>query len=259
MRNPLLIFKEQYLNVDMDFIKSVANAFYSANIVFSEIFILSKNDKVEFQNVLEKSSFQDDVLFIIEPNILSFDINKVICEVLKTSFSINEKAKSIIEELNEKINSNYSINNAMIPVNAILLANTEGEKQGYILEDKVFSLIKLPSEINLIKNFIQEYIVRFFENKFNLRREVFTLKYFGDKDKLFFALKEIENKYNFVKYSYECKYGDYLVQLVFDGDVSKKDYDEAVRLFISRVKDGVYAEFDTSLSSRLFDLLKLAD
>ena len=94
-------------------------------------------------------------------------------------------------------------------------------------------------------------------HKLYIKREVFTVKYFGETDRIYYTLNEITSKFEFVKYTVDVKNKDALIKLIFDGSIAKRDYDDVVRLFVSRLQDGIYAEFDTNLSSRLFDLLKL--
>lgn len=257
MKNTLVLFKNPSEEFNASYIENISNFFLSGKIVFSSIEIISTQDEVHFKRILERSKNVDDNLFILASDDIVYDIKKTISEQLNTVFCENENAKSILEKLNKNFNIPIKIENALFPLDATLVPNELGEKQGFLFEDGDFTLCYLPSIENEIKAMLENFVIKYFEQKYDIKREVFICKYFGEKLKLTTALNELKSKYPFIDYSIKESYGDFLVKLFFNGSITKREYDEILRLFITRVGSGVYAEFDTKLENRLFDLLKL--
>lgn len=257
MKNVLVLFKNHLEDIPCEYLKTVSDIFSASSIAFTSVELLDSEDGVSFKKVIERNKNSCDNLFIIKRSDLAFDIKGVISETMNTVFCENENAKILLESFERKMNKKYSSENIFIPMEATFIPNSIEPFNAFMMEDESFSLLYLPDNVNQIKDIVSGFILKYFENKYDLKIDVFTAKYFGDKDKLYHALYEIESKYPFVQYNVNINYGDALVKLVFTGGVSKKDYDDVIRLFMTRISDGVYAEFDTTLSERLFDLLRL--
>ncbi len=257
MKNTLVLFKNSAEEIPVKHLESISDAFSIGNIFFSQVEILSSNDEAGFKKCLERNKSIVDNLFILKRNDIKFDICSVVASVINIPFCENERAKEQLDKFSKINNKQYSEENAVIPIDTTFIPNDVEPFNAFMFEDGTFSLIYLPDREDMLSTIIQNFIVKYFENKYDLKREVFTVKYFGDIDKVYYTLNEISKKYTFVKYTVDVMNKDALIKLIFDGSIAKRDYDEVVRLFVLRLKDGIYAEFDTTLSERLFDLLKL--
>lgn len=86
----------------------------------------------------------------------------------------------------------------------------------------------------------------------------YTFKYFGESPLLKRGLKEAEEiSDGKLSYSVSALNGDSTIKLFFDKSADNSLKSECVRKFFGLVKDYVYAEFETTLTERVFDLLKL--
>ncbi|MBQ9513399.1 MAG: CinA family protein [Clostridia bacterium] len=85
-----------------------------------------------------------------------------------------------------------------------------------------------------------------------------VLKYFGDnkpiKDMLDDVSRETEGK---TTYEIIHDYGDNTVNIFFDDGVDERTEHDVLRRIVGEFYQDIYAEYDVSLSERLFDLLKL--
>jgi nicotinamide-nucleotide amidase len=100
------------------------------------------------------------------------------------------------------------------------------------------------------------YVLPYFENKFNVKSKRLILKYFGDLKKLNEVLKSAKDGKEGIQFNVTTLNGDTTVDLLFDGDMENVSRD-FVREVVENLKENIYAEFDTTLGERLFDLLKL--
>ncbi len=82
------------------------------------------------------------------------------------------------------------------------------------------------------------------------------IKYFGEREKLYNVLLNCQHNYG-----QDCVFdvkescGDYTLKLFLAQDEGRKQ--SILRDIVCELKDNIYAEFDTTLSQRLFDLLRL--
>ena len=103
-----------------------------------------------------------------------------------------------------------------------------------------------------------KYVLPYLENKLGIKKTRLTLKYFGDTNLLKQTLNRAEGlcEQGFYYNIFE-KFGDKTVDLFFDYDTLEETKKQVVRFIVAELKDSIYAEYDVSLSERLFDLLKL--
>jgi nicotinamide-nucleotide amidase len=102
-----------------------------------------------------------------------------------------------------------------------------------------------------------KYVLPYLENKYGVKNNRLILKYFGDIETLDDVLSQAEAIYEGLNCNITQKNGDVTVDLLFDGERDDKSRQEVVRFLIGKLKENIYAEFDTTLGERLFDLLKL--
>jgi nicotinamide-nucleotide amidase len=97
----------------------------------------------------------------------------------------------------------------------------------------------------------------YIENKFGIKSKRLTLKYFGDKKALYRTVEDATPLNGNIVVNIKEKHGDYTVEVLFKDGTDDTDRTDFIRRVVGELKDGIYAEFDTTLGERLFDLLKL--
>ncbi len=237
-------------------LSEILDVFSNCAIELDTLEILSLTDDLGFRRRVEEFKDTADTLLILDNENLSFDIRKIISEVTDTTFVENERAKSFAKAVAKERNEEYLENFSLMPIEASVIPNLAGKNQGFILDQSDFTLVFLPNRKEEFKPMFLSYVVPFIENKFNLKSQKLTLKYFGDKNTLLSVLKDNKENFGF-DYRVQGKYDDYTVTLFFNKDIEEQAKREAIREVVKRLKDNIYAEFDTTLSERLFDILKL--
>ena len=181
----------------------------------------------------------------------------IIGEELNAPFAENENAKRFAEAVANSKNLIYKEEFAAIPVGSAPIPNVNGVRQGYVADDKDFTLFVLPDAPEEFRVMCGKYVIPYLEQKYSLNRKRLVLKYFGNREALAKTLDKAREVSD-VKFSYDISFnnGDYTVGLCFE-DYAENNGAAAVRYIVSELKDDIYAESDVSLSERLFDLLKL--
>lgn len=241
----------------VDYIKDSLSVFSeSAGFSADTVSILSSSDDIGFKRNLEHFKDTVDNLVIVGGELADFDFKRIVAENHDTVLAENENAKRFAEAVAKSENLEYSDEYSLIPLEATLVPNLSGLCQGFMLDDKDFTLISLPHEYESLKDMCLKYVVPYLESKFAIKRKKLTLKYLGDEFKLTSVLKKAQSDCEGLKYSVSEKYGDYTVNLIFENCPSALQA-ETVRLIVGALKEDIYAETDVTLSVRLFDLLKL--
>ena len=256
MRTALIFFKRTEDPVDAEYLNSVCGALKNGGIDVERAEILSLSDDLAFKRSLEEFRNTADNLIVFGEN-AEFDLKGVIAEVMETELIENENAAKFAEAV-VKATGVYRAQYAMMPTEATVIPNLKGAYQGFMLEDNEFLLVVLPSVTDQIIRMCDGYVIPYFENRYGLKNYRLTFKYFGDGSRLNASLEEVRklSGENFF-YSVKTVYGDSTVNVTSTEKCQKKDFDNAVRQIVSRLRENIYAEFDTSLGERLFDLLKL--
>ncbi len=257
MKTVLILFKRADERVCPEYLKSVTDEFYNGGISVGALDLLSTDDDIAFRRLLEDYKDTADNVIVCGDNV-PFDIKGIIASVIDTALDVNENAKRFLDAVKKNNEIDYSDDYAVMPVDATLIPNLKGATQGFMLEDKEFSLVFLPSAVDELKPMCAQYVVPYFDTKYGRQPYRLCLKYFGDVNALPPVLDEAkriaENKLN---WSLNTKNGDTTVTLHFTADTDKSVSASAVRHIVAVLKDGIYAEFDTTLSERLYDILKL--
>lgn len=255
MKTALLIFKKPEESFDGEYLKTVTEILAGGGIDVDTLEVLSSSDISEFRKSFLRYKSTANNLLIIGGEEASFSVKEMVAEDMNTRLSENDNAFKFVEAV-ANANGEYADEElANLPIDAILVPNVLGQVQGFMLEDNVFTLIVLPKPFEELKAMINGYVTPYFETKYDLKRERFTFKYFGEIEILLGVLDKAEEIYGdgFIK-NLKTVYGDTTVNLIFDGG---KDTLEVKRYIITEIGENIYAEFDTTLESRLFDLLKL--
>lgn len=218
--------------------------------------ILKKGDEIRFKRRL--SEFKDSFdLLVFADGSGDATLKEIVAEVTETPLAENENARkflsAVITETGEKGEEHY----ALLPVESSVVPNLRGAYQGFILDKEDFVVAGLPEDPREFSAMAENYLFPFLENKFDLKRQRLTLKYFGERGELISALDNAKAKADcdFDFFLYE-KHGDFKVDLLFK-DKNSSESGAVIRSVVSELKDGIYAEEDKTLSERLFDCLSV--
>ena len=256
MKTALLFFRNPDSALTDDY-NAAAQVFLAAGFKADSIEILSLNDDLGFRRSLVNFKETADNLVVFINNGVTFNINDIIGEELNAPFAENENAKRFAEAVANSKNLIYKEEFAAIPVGSAPIPNVNGVRQGYVADDKDFTLFVLPDAPEEFRVMCGKYVIPYLEQKYSLNRKRLVLKYFGNREALAKTLDKAREVSD-VKFSYDISFnnGDYTVGLCFE-DYAENNGAAAVRYIVSELKDDIYAESDVSLSERLFDLLKL--
>ena len=256
MKTALLFFKNPDSALTDDY-NAAAQVFLAAGFKADSIEILSLNDDLGFKRSLVNFKEMADNLVVFINDGVTFNINDIIGEELNAPFAENENAKRFAEAVANSKNLIYKEEFAAIPVGSAPIPNVNGVRQGYVADDKDFTLFVLPDAPGEFRVMCGKYVIPYLEQKYSLNRKRLVLKYFGNREALAKTLDKAREVSD-VKFSYDISFnnGDYTVGLCFE-DYAENNGAAAVRYIVSELKDDIYAESDVSLSERLFDLLKL--
>ena len=254
MKNGLILFNSSNGSFDGEYIQSVTSLFQGAGLGFSRLEVLSCQDDLAFSRSIKEFRETFDNLVILCSKQVDFDLKKILSEIFDSPLVENDSALNFIKAV-----SNESVEGiekyALLPVDATLIPNLLGVFQGFLLDNREFTLAVLPAEIKEFSVTAGKYVIPYLEKKYELNGKRQTLKYFGEKARLVSALENAVKLANSkFRYLYTQHNGDFKVELLFD-DTS--DYKAIMRFLIQELKENIYAEFDTTLSERVFDLLKL--
>lgn len=258
MKTALVLFKSSEERICSDYIQNVTDEFYNGGISVDVLDLLKTDDDIAFRRRLEEYKDTADNVIILYGDNVKFDLKGIIASVTDTVLDVNENAKKFLETASEANGVRYPDYYAVMPTDATVIPNQSGPAQGFMLEDNEFSLVVLPNEIEQLKLICAQYVVPYFDTKYGKQPCRMCFKYFGDVSVLTSVLNEAEKiAEGKLDWNISAKRGDTLICLMFKAGTDKSVSDSAVRHIVSKLKDNIYAEFDTTLSERLFDLLKL--
>lgn len=258
MKTALIFFKHPFKSLDAEYINQAVEVFLSSGFSVDRTEILSDSDDLGFKRRIDEIKDTFDNLVIADDGKVTFSIKKIVAESFNSVLIENDNAKTFLDAVSKATNEDGAEDYAVIPDVATLIPNVNGVYQGYMIDDKEFLLSVVPADIHQYSTMCGKYIVPYLENKYSVKSKRLKLKYIGDRlelDKAVKKAKEISGV-EFNVYITE-KYGDTTIDLVFNGERAVAESGHAVRAIVGELKDDIYAEFDTTPSERLFDLLKL--
>jgi len=255
MKTALIFFRDFNKIFKAEYYSAIASSFENAGVDIHGLEVLSETDDLCFKRRLSEYKDTVDNLIVFQSENLTFDIKSIIAEVTETVMVENDTARKVLDAVIQTEGRSYPDSCALMPLEATVVPNLKGGLQVFIYDDKGFTLAVLPMDIEQVKPMCEKYVLPYLENKSGKKARRITLKYFGDKEQLVRTLET-------AKTSFESKFsvsvtennGDFAVQLLFEDEGFSND---VIRYLIGELKENIYAEFDTSLSERLFDLLKL--
>ena len=258
MKTALIFFKRSETVKDAEYLKEISQVFNDGGIDFENVEIITPIDDLGFKRKFaELRNTVDNLIVTVSPEVC-FDIKKIIADEMDTALVENDNAVSFLTAVSKTNGKTYPSSYAQMPIDAILVPNVKGGFQGFMMEDNEFTLVVLPQDSVELKSMSDGYVVPYMETKYGVKKERFFFKYFGDVAPLNKVLVECEEKFGkvFTK-DIKTAFGDSAVSIVFEKDGSFKT--DIKRYIIEKLGNNVYAEFDTTLSERVFDVLKLRD
>ncbi len=258
MKSALIFFRNLKTDFDGDYFTNVLSAFSSGGLTIDTIEILSHTDDLGFKRRLVEFKEMFDNLIIVGGDTVGFNLKDIIAESFDTPLVENENARSFLDAVSKVNAIDYPEDFALLPIEGVVIPNIYGGFQGFILDSNEITLSVLPFDYKEVKTMSDKYVLPYLENKLGIKKTRLTLKYFGDKVKLKQTLSraEVLCEQGFYYNIFE-KFGDITIDLFFDYDTPEETKKQVVRYIVSTLKDNIYAEYDTSLSQRLFDILTL--
>ena len=257
MKTALMFFKSVERNFDGEYYGKVASAFKNGGIDISTVEILSCTDDHAFRLRFEEFKDTVDNLIVVGAENLSFNAKEIIAENLETVLAENENARIFLDAVSKNDGVDYSDEYALMPIEATVIPNIKGAFQGFILDACEFTVVYLPEEYEQIKPMCDKYVLPYLENKFGITSKRLILKYFGEITALDDVLSQAEVIYEGLKCNVYQKNGDITVDLLFNDGADENSRAEVIRYIVGNLKEDIYAEFDTTLGERLYDVLKL--
>lgn len=229
----------------------------AAGFTTDEMRFISTNREEDFRALLAEAKGQDMNMLVFFDGKTRFDIKNVIADETGVAFAKDENAWRFVEAVANTKRVDLDEYSAVIPINSTLIPNVNGCLQGFITERDGMTLALLPENSDEYGVMCEKYVIPYLEKKYSIKRKRLVLKYFGSAELLEKTLEDAA-RVSEAKFTYDVSvsYGDYTVGLCFE------NYDDAnvgiaIRHIVSTLKDDIYAEYDASLSERLFDLLRL--
>ncbi len=255
MKNALMIIKDDNEPFDAKKYLEIEELFNKNGILLNSAEILSKSDLSISKNIENSLDFFDNLI------ICTCDDCKIIKDeivsVLDTVLIENDVAVSVLNNLNNFNNENIN-DYSLLPLDCTVIPNRKGLLQGFMSESVEFTLAFLPNNLNELESMVKEFLAPYFINKYNLSIESLTLKYFGDIIRLKEVLKKAEDIYEKpFNNTFTIENRDITVKFLFESLDEKQKAKDAIRYLVGELKDDIYAETDTCLGERVFDLLRL--
>ncbi len=257
MKTALILLRSPFNAFDGEYINKIISLFHTNGFPLDWVEMLSLSDDLGFKRSIESLKEVADNIIVIHNEKAIFNIKKVISDFCDSPLVENENAKKFLDAVSKTEGKAFPEDYAYIPIDATLIPNVSGAFQGFMFDDKELTLALLPEGIKELSVTIDKYLVPYLEEKFNLKRKHVTLKYVGDLAKLSNVIEK-SKEVSDCKFSCEIsnKYGDVKVDFVFE-NYQETGGAAVLRYVVSELKEEIYAEYDVSLSERLFDILSL--
>ena len=257
MKTAFLFFRSVEHEFDGEYYEKIVNNFINSGMDVVTVDVLSNTDGHAFRQRLEDFKDTVDNLIVIGADEVLFNIKEIVAEKLDTVLSENESARIFLETVSQNDGVEYSSDYALMPLEATVVPNIKGAFQGFIVDVSEFTTVVLPASEQDLKPMCDKYVLPYLENKFGVKNNKLTLKYFGEIPALDNVLCKAEAICSGLSCGVYSKNGDVAVTLSFTAQVQDCERAEVTRFIVEKLKDDIYAEFDTTLGQRLFDALKL--
>lgn len=257
MKNALITFKTAAAELDIERLAVYTKTLYNGGFSTEFLEVLPASDEASFRHSFERFKDMADNLIIAGGDEADFPIKEVICDLSATALVENENALGFAKAACPYGEEDGAAEYARLPADASLVPNILGAFQGFMTEDRDFTLMVLPAGIAEFKQACEKYVLPYLEKKYDLKYKRLVLKYCGEKKDAEAAAEKAKAESG-ESFNYDIKEncGDITLSLLFE-KYAEKGGSEAVRTIVSELKEGLYAEDDVTLSERLFDLLRL--
>ena len=257
MRTALILFRDKISDNDGEYLNKIFSVFKGNGFPIDRVEMFSLTDDLAFKRTLEDVKYSTDNLIVIYNPSVTFSIKQIISEFVDSPLVENENAKKFLDAVALVEGKTYPEEYAYIPMDATLIPNVTGAYQGFMADDKEFTLALFPNGIKEISVMADKYLAPYLEEKFSLRRKRITLKYMGDEKKLKDVLESAKEVTD-CTFSYTIfeSFGDIKIDFIFE-NFNEDGGANALRYIITELKEDIYAEYDVLLSERLFDILTL--
>ncbi|MBO5927358.1 MAG: nicotinamide-nucleotide amidohydrolase family protein [Clostridia bacterium] len=254
MKTSLIAFKKIEEELDSGLFKGLSFAL-SDVLDLDTISILNFNDELAFSRRIEEAETYAENLIILAPDFAENKVKTAIAEKLGLELVVNENALNL---LREKKGNNLLEEDGLLPFGATLIPNFLGETQGYMIENMGFTLLVLPEKLNELLAAVDNYVIPYFKLKTGLKTEKWQFKFFGETKELNNSLLSLQKNFGEVfNYYYQVIGCDHSVSIIFLDGTDKAEVQNIKRQITLALKEGLYADYLTTLSERLFDLLRL--
>ncbi len=255
MKTALIFFRDSNKIFNAEYYAKIAECFENAGVDINGLEILSQADDICFKRRLAEFKDTVDNLIIFDNDTLKFDLKEIVAEVMDTPMVENDSARKYLDAVMTYEGKTYPDSYALMPIEATVVPNIRGAEQGFILDEKQFTLAVLPMAIDQVKTMCEKYVLPYIEKKTGERKKRFVLKYFGEREALEKAFDRASKQFDgkFIGSISELN-GDFKIDMSFTGDGYSND---VIRSLVGELKDNIYAERDCTLGERLFDILKL--
>ncbi len=223
------------INVDMDKIISRLNQLQEEN----DITLLLADDQIDF----------------------SFVTKKAIAKYFNVDLIANNFAKNNIGKFYKSVNipepkevSSYAI----LPNNGRCITNEFGPMQGFLIEENNKSLFFMPVEASQLRQMFISSVLPYLLSKTNKLNKTYVFKTFGLKrSEILGLIKDLKKNKQKITLICNEKLLDGELIINYGPEVDDTMLDSFVSTIYTRLSNYIYAESDTTLVERLFDLLKL--
>lgn len=257
MKTALVLFFNPKEKPDFEYLNKISQVFYSGGLQVDKVELLSHSDDLGFKRRLTELKDTYDLVVVGDGDNVKVDVKKIVSETFDTELLENQNAKKFLDAVKIASGINYSDVYALLPLSSTVIPNIEGAYQGFMIDDEKMTLAVLPSITEQFSTACGKYVIPYVENKYNVKSKRQLLKFIGDKNQLSKTLKQAEQLFgsNFQTTVLDVN-GDCTIDLLFK-DNAIKESANVIRFLVGELKEDIYAEFETSLETRLFDLLKL--
>lgn len=257
MKTAVIFFRSLGGRFEGEYYQKVIETLMLGGVAVDDVAVLSTFDKGEFVRRVEDVKTAFDNLLIIDGERCEFDLKESVCELMETTLVENENARNFVDAVcpieGRPLDDGY----AKIPMEATLIPNEQGAYQGFVMDADEFTLAVLPEEYGQFKATCEKYFLPYLKNKHNVDERSRILKYFGDVSRVKDVLEMAREGIRGINYELIEKHGDVTISVTMSTSVDGDSRAEFYRRVLGELHDEIYAEFNTTLGERLFDLLKL--
>ena len=223
------------MNVDCEKIKLRLTQMYEEN----DIVILLADDQIDY----------------------SFVTKKAISDFYKVDLIANSFAKNNVSAYYKALNvpepkevSSYSL----LPNNSRCITNEFGPMQGFLIEEGEKSLFYMPTESGQLRQMFISSVLPYLLSKTNTLNKTYVFKTFGLKrSEILGLIKDLKKNKQKINLICNEKLLDGELIINYPANIDDTVLDTFVSTIYTRLNNYIYAETDTTLVERLYDLLSL--